>query len=61
MQRKLDRVMDENREMKMRQASEEDMFAFLVSAITRMQHALDRLPDRAERIEKRLTLIDGTV
>jgi hypothetical protein len=39
----------------------EDMFSFLVSAITRMQHSIDRLTDRVERIEKRLSLIDESV
>ena len=44
------------RDGKARQAA--DMFSFLVSAITRMQHSLDRLADRVERIERRLNLID---
>jgi predicted nuclease with TOPRIM domain len=51
-------VREDGRETKARQASVEDMFSFLVSAITRMQHSLDRLADRVERIEKRLGLID---
>jgi hypothetical protein len=46
------------RDGKARQAAVEDMFSFLVSAITRMQHSLDRLADRGERIERRLKLID---
>jgi len=49
------------RESKARQAAVEDMFSFLVSAITRIQHSLDRLTDRVERIEKRLNLIDEPV
>ena len=49
---------DDMREMRTRQAAVEDMFSFLVSAVTRMQHSLDRLTDRVERIEKRLGLID---
>jgi hypothetical protein len=51
-------VREDRRETKVRQASVEDMFSFLVSAITRMQHSLDRVADRVERIEKRLGLID---
>ena len=34
-------------ETKARQASVEDMFSFLVSAITPMQHSLDRVADRS--------------
>ena len=49
---------DDVREMRTRQAAVEDMFSFLVSAVTRMQHSLDRLTDRVERIEKRLGLVD---
>jgi predicted nuclease with TOPRIM domain len=49
---------DDMREMRTRQAAVEDMFSFLVSAVTRMQHSLDRLTDRVERIEKRLGLVD---
>jgi hypothetical protein len=49
---------DDMRDVRTRQAAVEDMFSFLVSAVTRMQHSLDRLTDRAERIEKRLGLID---
>jgi predicted nuclease with TOPRIM domain len=49
---------DDMREMRTRQAAVEDMFSFLVSAVTRMQHSLDRLTDRLERVEKRLGLID---
>ena len=49
---------DDVREMRTRQAAVEDMFSFLVSAVTRMQHSLDRLTDRTERIEKPLGLID---
>ena len=51
-------IREENRDMKARQAAVEDMFAFLVSAITRMQHSIDRLTERTERIERRLGLID---
>jgi 3-methyladenine DNA glycosylase/8-oxoguanine DNA glycosylase len=51
-------VREEQREGKARQAAAEDMFSFLVSAVTRMQHSLDRMTDRLERIEKRLNLID---
>ena len=51
-------VREDGRETKARQAAVEDMFSFLVSAITRMQHSLDRVADRVERIEKRLELID---
>jgi hypothetical protein len=32
----------------------EDIVAALVAADTRMQHSLDRLSDRTERIERRL-------
>jgi hypothetical protein len=49
---------DDMREMRTRQAAVEDMFSFLVSAVTRMQHSLDRLTDRVERIEKRFGLVD---
>ena len=49
---------DDMREMRTRRAAVEDMFSFLVSAVTRMQHSLDRLTDRVERIEKRLGLVD---
>jgi len=52
-------IREENREMKARQAAVEDMFSFLVSAITRLQHSFDRLTERVERIEKRLGLIDA--
>lgn len=52
---------DDMREMRTRQAAVEDMFSFLVTAITRMQHSLDRLTDRVERIETRLGLIDEPV
>jgi 3-methyladenine DNA glycosylase/8-oxoguanine DNA glycosylase len=51
-------IREENRDMKARKAAVEDMFAFLVSAITRMQHSVDRLTERTERIERRLGLID---
>ncbi len=51
-------VREDGRETKARQASVEDMFSFLVSAITPMQHSLDRVADRVERIESRLGLID---
>ncbi len=54
-------IREENRDMKARQAAVEDMFAFLVSAITRMQHSIDRLTERTERIERRLGLIDERV
>jgi hypothetical protein len=54
-------VREDGRETKARQASVEDMFSFLVSAITRMQHSLDRVADRVERIESRLGLIDEPV
>jgi len=49
---------EDAQEAKARQAAVEDMFAFLVSAITRMQHSVDRLTERTPRIEKRLNLID---
>jgi predicted nuclease with TOPRIM domain len=49
---------DDMREMRTRRVAVEDMFSFLVSAVTRMQHSLDRLTDRVERIEKRLGLVD---
>jgi hypothetical protein len=35
--------------------------AALVSADTRMQHSIDRVSTRVERIEKRLGLIDEAV
>ena len=54
-------IREENRDMKARQAAVEDMFAFLVSAITRMQHSIDRLNERTERIERRRGLIDERV
>jgi 3-methyladenine DNA glycosylase/8-oxoguanine DNA glycosylase len=50
-------IREENRDMKARQAAVEDMFAFLVSAIIRVQHSIDRLAERTERIERRLGLI----
>jgi adenylosuccinate lyase len=50
-------IREENRDMKAWQAAVEDMFAFLLSAITRMQHSIDRLSERTERIERRLGLI----
>jgi hypothetical protein len=49
---------EDAQEAKARQAAVEDMFAFLVSAITRMQHSVDRLTERTQRIEKRLNLVD---
>ena len=49
---------DDMREMRTRRAAVEDMFSFLMSAVTCMQHSLDRLTDRVDRIEKRLGLID---
>jgi 3-methyladenine DNA glycosylase/8-oxoguanine DNA glycosylase len=54
-------IREENRDMKARQAAVEDMFAFLVSAVTRMQHSIDRLAERTERIERRPGLIDERV
>jgi len=51
-------IREENRDMKAWQAGVESMFAFLVSAITRMQHSIDRLNECTERIERRLGLID---
>jgi septal ring factor EnvC (AmiA/AmiB activator) len=51
-------VREDRRETKARQASVEDMFSFLVSAITRVLHSLDRVADRVERIENRLGLTD---
>lgn len=52
-------IREENRDMKARQAAVEDMFSFLVSAITRTQHSIDRLNERTERIERRLGLIEA--
>lgn len=54
---KLDRQAEEVRE-RGRMLAVEDMFAFLVTAVTRMQRTLDRQGERLERIEKRLGLID---
>ena len=54
-------IRGENRDMKAQQVAVEDMFAFLVSAITRMHHSIDRLTARVERIERRLGLIDERV
>ena len=47
------------REVKGRLNAVEDIVAALVAADTRMQHSLDRLSDRTERIERRLGLIDA--
>jgi predicted nuclease with TOPRIM domain len=55
---KFDRQGEEIRELKSRMMAVEDMFAFLVTAVTRIQHSLERLEVRVERIEKRLGLID---
>jgi predicted nuclease with TOPRIM domain len=55
---KFDRQGEEIRELKARMMAVEDMFAFLVTAVTRIQHSLERLEARVERIEKRLGLID---
>ena len=49
---------EDAQEAKARQAAVEDMFAFLVSAVTRIQHSVDRLTERTQRIDKRLNLID---
>jgi hypothetical protein len=55
---KVDALGEDMRDLKARMTAVEDMFAFLVKAITNMQHAIDRHGDRLERIEKRLGLID---
>jgi hypothetical protein len=55
---KFDRQGEEIHELKARMLAVEDMFAFLVTAITRIQRTLDRQGERLERIEKRLGLID---
>jgi len=52
---------DDMREMKGRMSGVEDIVAALVSADTRMQHSLDRLSERVERVEKRLGLTDEPV
>jgi hypothetical protein len=49
---------EDMREVKGRLSAVEDIVAALVAADTRMQHSLDRLSDRTERIERRLGLID---
>jgi len=49
---------EDAQEAKARQAAVEDMFAFLVSAVTRIQHSVDRLTERTQRIDKGLNLID---
>jgi hypothetical protein len=49
---------DDMREVKGRLNAVEDIVAALVAADTRMQHSLDRLSDRTERIARRLGLID---
>jgi phage shock protein A len=53
---KFDRMTEEMRDMKGRLTNVEIVISALVTADGRMQHAIDRMSDRLDRIERRLDI-----
>jgi predicted nucleic acid-binding Zn-ribbon protein len=53
---KFDRMTEEMREMKGRLTNVEIVISALVTADGRMQHSIDRMSDRLDRIERRLDI-----
>jgi hypothetical protein len=58
---KFDRMAEDLHEIKGRLTNLEIVVGALVTADGRMQHAIDRLAERFERVERRLDLVDDSI